>query len=182
MPNSAFTLKSVNEKGQEMNEVWEAFTDAYNYKYLYCKETETYAYYVNDGMMFYFTAFYGDKKSMLYYFYLSAYKVFLGNPDPIPVRDAMPLNIIRNRKLSGWIHDFIAPFYNYIRMLYSIKTISSPTPFESGKLELESEINVSVFGKCRIASSSTIFIENNAISGFRYKSTTTKIEATCINT
>lgn len=182
MPNSTFTLKSVNDTGEEMDEVWEAFTDAYNYKYLYCKETETYAYYVNDGMMFYFTAFYGDKKSMLYYFYLSAYKVFLGNPDPIPVRDAMPLNIIRNRKLSGWIHDFIAPFYNYIRVLYSIKTVSAPTPFESGKMELESEINISVLGKCRKASNSVILLENNRISGFRYESTTTKIQATCINT
>lgn len=182
MPNTTFTIKSVNGKKEEMNEVWEAFTDAYNYKYLYCKEKETCAYYVNDGMMFYFTAFYGDRKSMLYYFYLSAYKVFLGNPDPIPVTDAMPLNIIHNRKLSAWIHDFIAPFYNYIRVLYTLKTLSSPTPLESGKLELESEINVSVFGKCRKSSSSTIRIENNCISGFRYESDKTKIQVTCINT
>ncbi|MDD4970961.1 MAG: urea transporter [Paludibacter sp.] len=181
MPNSTFAFKYLNEKEEEVTEEWEAFTDAYNYKYLYCKETESSAYYVNDSLMFYFTAFYGNKKSLLYYFYLTAYKVFLGNPDHILVKDAMPLNIIRNRKLSLWIHDFIAPFYNYIRVLYSIKIASAPTPLETGKLELESDITVSVFGNSRKESIGSIFIENNSITGFNYESAKTQIHATCIN-
>ena len=181
MPNSTFEFKYLNDKGEEKTEEWEAFTDAYNYKYLYCKDTESSAYYVNDSMMFYFTAFYGNKKSLLYFFYLTAYKVFLGNPDHILVKDAMPLNIIRNKKLSLWIHDFIAPFYNYIRVLYSIKITSAPTLFETGKVMLESDITVSIFRKLRNESIGSITIENNRISGFSYESAKTKIHATCID-
>jgi len=181
MPNSTLAFKYLNEKAEEITEEWEAYTDAYNFKYLYCKETESYSYYVNDGIMFYFTAFYGNKKSLLYYFYLTAYKVFLGCSDQMQVEDTMPLNIIRNRKFSLWIHDFIAPFYNYICVLYSLKTGSAPSPFETGKIELKSDITVSVFGKLREESVGSIIIENNRISGFTYESVKTKIHAICID-
>ena len=181
IPNSSYIFRFLNDKGEEMTEEWEAFTDAYNYKYLYCKLTESSAYYVNDGMMFYFTAFYGNKKSLLYHFYLVAYKVFLGNPDHNVVKDSLPLNVIRNKKLSLWIHDFIAPFYNYIQIRYTIKVATVPAAFESGKIELESDIDVSIFGKCRKESKGTIFVENNCISAFSYESTKTKIQAVCIN-
>ena len=180
MPNSTFVFKFINEDGQEMNEEWEAYTDAYNYKYLYCKKTESSAYYVNDNTMFYFTAFYGNKSSLLYYFYLTAYKVFLGNIDHVIVQDAMPLNILHNKRLSLWTHDFIAPFYNYMRVMYSIKTAFAPTPFETGKLEFKSEISVSIFGKSHKESTGTISVENNYISGFKYESAKTKIHAICI--
>lgn len=181
IPNSSYIFKFMNDKGEEMTEEWEAFTDAYNYKYLYCKMSESSAYYVNDGMMFYFTAFYGNKKSLLYHFYLVAYKVFLGNPDHNIVKDSLPNNIIRNNRVSLWIHDFVAPFYNYIQIRYTIKVATAPAVFESGKIELESDIEVSVFGKCRKESKGTIFVEKNCISAFSYESTKTKIQAVCIN-
>jgi len=181
MPDSRFTFGYKNEKGLEKTESWEVFTDDYNYKYLYCREKDTSAYFVNDSTMFYFTAFYGDKKSLLYYFYLTAYKVFLGNGDTITLHEGMPLNIIRNKKISLWIHDFIAPFYNYIRLNFTIKTVETPVIFQNGKVELQSDIQVSVFGKSRKESSGNIIVENNCISGFSYKSSKRTIQATCIN-
>jgi len=181
MPGVSLSFQYENEKKQAKTEEWEAYTDAYNNKYLYCKQTESSAYYVNDGIMFYFTAFYGNKKSLLYYFYLTAYKVFLGNPDHEVVKDAMPLNIIRNRRFSLWIHDFIAPFYNYMRVLYSIKIANNPTTLDTGKAVLESDIHVSLYGRLHPESSGIIYADNTGISGFRYESAKTKIHATCIN-
>jgi urea transporter/murein DD-endopeptidase MepM/ murein hydrolase activator NlpD len=181
MPDTSLKYSYLNEKGMEVAEQWIAYTDAYNNKYLYCKETESSAYYVNDGSMFYFTAFYGNKKSLLYYFYLSVYKVFLGNPDSVDVRDAMPLNIIRNKKTSIWLHDFIAPFYNYIHAGYSIKVDSIDNPFDTELLVLKSEIQVSVMGKARNESSSTITLSSKHIKEFTYKSPQTTIKATCVN-
>jgi hypothetical protein len=181
MPDTSLKYSYLNEKGMEVVEQWIAYTDAYNNKYLYCKETESSAYYVNDGSMFYFTAFYGNKKSLLYYFYLSVYKVFLGNPDSVDVRDAMPLNIIRNKKTSIWLHDFIAPFYNYIHAGYSIKVDSIDNPFDTELLVLKSEIQVSVMGKARNESSSTITLSSKHIKEFTYKSPQTTIKATCVN-
>ena len=180
MPNTSFTFRSENEKGIGMIEKWEAFTDAYNQKYLYCSETESSAYYANDGLMFYFTAFYGDKKSLLYYFYLSAYKVFLGDIENIEVTDAMPLNIIGNKRLSHWFHDFIAPFYNYIKVNYSVKIAENHNDIETTGMVLNSKIDTSVFGKIRNESNSVIFINDRQIAGFNFRNDKTIIKAVCI--
>jgi len=181
MPDKSMKFSYENEKGLEVVEQWIAYTDAYNNKYLYCKETESIAYYVNDGSMFYFTAFYGNKKSLLYYFYLSVYKVFLGDPDSVVLQDAMPLNIIRNKKTSVWLHDFVAPFYKYVLAGYSIKVESSDNPFDTGLLILKSEIQVSVLGKGRTESNSIITLKDNCIKEFIYQSPQTNIKAICIN-
>lgn len=181
LPNSSFTFNYVDENSIDKTENWEAQTDAFNYKYLYCKETESTAYYVNDGLMFYFTAFYGNKNSLLYYFYLTAYKVFLGNAENIEIKDALPLNIIRNKRVGIWLHDFIAPFYNYIRVNYSIKTEMVSNPLDMGIIHLKSDIDISTFGKSRHNSTGTLTIRDNSIAGFCYEGAKTKITATCIN-
>jgi urea transporter len=181
MPNTTLKFQYNVSNGTELKEQWEAFTDAYNYKYLYCKETESSAYYVDDGSMFYFTAFYGNKKSLLYYFYLTSYKVFLGETNNVEVIDAMPLNIIQNKKISILLHDFIAPFYNYIKVLYSIKTESVDNPFDTSKLVLNSKIQISVFGKLKSESKSSITLSENIIKEFTYKTKKISIKARCIN-
>lgn len=181
MPDKSLTYSFVNDKGVEVHEKWDAYTDAYNNKYLYCKTTDSVAYYINDGSMFYFTAYYGDKKSLLYYFYLSAYKVFLVNPDSAEVTDAMPLHTIRNKKARIWLHDFIAPFYTYIRAGYSVRILSTDAVFDSKTITLASEIEVSIWGKSRQESKSTILVQDNSIKEFSYESNTTKIKAICIN-
>ena len=180
LPNSILKFSFRNEKGIDKTEQWETYTDAYNSKYFYCRETESSAFYVNDGSVFYFTAFYGNKKSLLYYFYLSAYKVFFGNADENGLNDAMPLNTIRNRKASIWLHDFIAPFFNYIRVTYSVKVGSNNSLFEPEELKLNSKIEVSVFKNIHIESSSVITLAGNGIIGFTYETEKTKIEATCV--
>lgn len=181
MPGGSFKFSSTNEKGSEIAEQWEAFTDAYNNKYLFCKETESSAYYVNDGLMFYFTAFYGDKKSLLYYFYLSSYKIFLGETARIEIKDAMPLNVIGNKRLSHWIHDFIAPFYNFIRVNYKVKVAIDANHLITNDLMLESSIDISIFGKTRNESKSVITLKDQCIVGFTYENEKTKIKALCIN-
>ena len=181
IPNTSLKYSYLNEKGIENEELWEAYTDAYNYKYLYCKETGSTAYYVNDGFMFYFTAFYGNRESLLYYFYLSAYKVFLGNPENKELNDALPLNLIRNKRLSIWLHDFIAPFYTYIRVWHSIKPEHTSNLLDTGVLILKSKIQVSVFGSVTKESDSTIILSDNCIKEFMYESNKTKIRAKCIN-
>ncbi len=180
LPNSHLKFGYVNGDGTETTEQWESFTDAYNYKYLYCSQTESSAYYVNDGSMFYFTAFYGDKESLLYYFYLTAYKVFFGNLDT-EVNDAMPLSMIRDRKISIWFHDFVAPFYSYIHVGYSIKSEYNDSPFDTELLVLKTKTEVTVLGKTRGDSTGTITLGENLIQGFTYESEQTKIKAHFLN-
>lgn len=180
-PNKVIKYNYRIDNGIEKTEQWEAYTDAWNNKYLYCKETASSAFYVNDGSMFYFTAFYGNKESLLYFFYLSAYKVYLGDLNQDELTDAMPLTIIRNKKISIWLHDFIAPFHNFIRVWYSFKAESSNIDFNSETLILKSKIQISVFGKKYTDSDSTILFKENCIKEFTYESMKTKIQAKCIN-
>jgi urea transporter/murein DD-endopeptidase MepM/ murein hydrolase activator NlpD len=180
-PSSLLEFSYLNEKGMEKIERWEAFTDAYNYKYLYCKETESSAYYVNDGSMFYFTAFYGNRKSLLYYFYLSAYKVFLGDNGKVEISEAMPLSIINRNKMGIWLHDFIAPFHTYIRACHSIKSVSGNNLLDTELFLLKSKIEVSVFGKTRIESTSIITLQKNCVQEFTYETNNIKIHARCLN-
>ena len=93
----------------------------------------------------------------------------------------MPLNIIRNKKISILLHDFIAPFYNYIKVWYTIKTESVDNPFDTSKLVLNSKIQVSVFGKLKTDSIGSITLSKNNIKEFSYKTKKTSIKARCIN-
>ena len=181
LPNTILKYSYTNEKGEEKVEKWEAYTDAYNYKYLYCKETDSTAYYVNDQSMFYFTAFYGDKKSLLYYFYLTAYKVFLGEYETAEVKEAMPLNVIENKRLIIWLQDFVAPFFTYIGVWHTIKCQENVSSFASSSLRLESKTEFSLFGKTKILGNGSITLNNNQIESFVYKNEKTNIQALCIN-
>ena len=176
-PNTLLKYHYADVNGIEKHEQWETFTDAYNNKYLYCKATESSAFFVNDGLMFYFTAFYGKTNSLLYYFYLSAYKVFLGDMDINEMNDALPLHVARNKRLTRWLHDFVAPFYTYIRVWYSVKREGTNNILDADLLTLISKIQVSVFGKTETQSESTIVLKDNCIREFTFESGKIKIKA-----
>jgi urea transporter/murein DD-endopeptidase MepM/ murein hydrolase activator NlpD len=93
---------------------WEVFTDAWNRTYIYCEQSKSCAYFVNDGVMLYFTDFEGDKKSLLFNFYLAAYRQLLGYYDNIQIKDNVPL-IHFNSKLPQFFQDFVAPFYLFTK-------------------------------------------------------------------
>ena len=180
-PGTIFNFSYSAENGIEKTEQWETFTDAWNSKYIYCKATETCAYYVNDGGMFYFTTFYGDKTSLLYYFYLVAHKVILGYYEDLEIRDELPLNIMFNGKVKMWLHDFIAPFVNRIHACYSLKFVNADNIFDPAQLTMESKIYMVAFGKTRSESSGSITLEKSRISNFTYNNNNIKIEAKCIS-
>lgn len=97
---------------------WEVFTDELNRKYIYCHQSKSAAYFVNDGTMFYFFDFEGNKSSLLFNFYLAAYRVLLGCYEGVEVSDSVPL-VHFNSKVVQFIQDFIAPFYLFTKADYS---------------------------------------------------------------
>ncbi len=180
-PNSFLKFNYSDEKGVGRQVKWEAFTDAYNYSYLYCSESKSLAYYANDGTMFYFTTFYGDKNSLLYYFYLTAFKVLLGYHKNLVITDVLPPNTIRNKNAIIWLHDFIAPFSNRIRLNYSIRQTESDDAYQPQYLTLISKIESFVYGKVKLESSGTITLNDNRIDKFTFSNKKIKIEAVCTN-
>ena len=171
----------TDEKGVAQMEQWEAFTDALNCNYLYCKQSKSTAYYVNDGTMFYFTTFYGNKNSLLYYFYLTAFKVLLGYHKDLAVTDVLPLSTIRNKNWMVWLYDFIAPFTNRLVVNYTVKQHGSDNLFQPQTLTLLSRIESSFFGKIQGESHGSILLNNNRIEKFSFSQKKIKIEAKCTN-
>ena len=181
MPNTSFNFQYTDSKGIIQTESWEAHTDAYNNKYLYCKSTESTAYYFNDSSIFYFSSFYGNKQSLLYYFYLSSYKVFLGNTQGVDIKDTLPVNTFKRSKMSLIAHDFVAPFYRFVSVNFQLLAHATDLSFESETLSLRSLISVSIMGKTTVASTSEIVISNKKIVGFSYQSKDEKVSAICVN-
>ncbi len=180
-PNTILEFKYFDEKGEECSEKWEAFTDDYNYNYLYCDSTKSSAYYFNDGSMFYFTKFYGDESSLLYYFYLTSFKVLLGFYQDLEIYDVLPINTLPNKNKMIWLHDFIAPFSNRVKANFSVRQTGSDDAANPQSLTLVSKIELSVFGKIKLESQGTILLKNNRIEKFTFRNKNVKIEATCTN-
>lgn len=118
---------------------WEVFTDAYNRTYIYCKESNSYAYFVNDGVMIYFTDFEGDKSSTLFYFYLAAYRQLLGYYEDLKITDNVPL-IHFNRKWIQFFQDFVAPFYLFTKATHTAAFTYVDNVYAPQKLIISSEV------------------------------------------
>lgn len=101
-------------------EDWEVFTDAYNKTYFFCHQSKAVAYFTHTAHFFYFNSFFGNKNSMLYRFYLSAYKVALFTDPAYLVQDEFPLQLSRFGP-GMWIQDFFAPFAIFRHLRYESK-------------------------------------------------------------
>lgn len=170
-------LMKVKAEGFEEEE-WEVFTTIYNESYLYCSSRNAYAYFINNGTVFYFTNYFGGKNTLLYYFYLSAYKVLLSSEKTITVEDSFALNIFSNHPLK-WLQDVIAPFYIFMKMNYSSTVKQTDGVLQSGKIQFESQLSKKLLIQTKQTMQSTMEIENGQIQSFTITSPTKKIEAIC---
>lgn len=174
-----FRYRFNNEVSREIS--WEVFTDSYNNRYIYCAQSRSTAFFVNDGTMFYFTSFYGNRKSLLYFFYLGAYKVLLANHETIKISDRFPLHIVAGNTFIRYLHDFAAPFYQFIMAEYSSNTVWSDSPVNPSQARLSSDIHISYFSSVRNSGSSVILLAESRINEFSYDSQRTKVWAQRLN-
>jgi urea transporter len=122
---------------------WEVRVDYLNTTFLYCRSTGAKAFFVNEGDIFYFTHFEGDKHSLLYYFYLGSYKVIYGFYRGMKVEDHFPINVLARGPVR-YIQDFFAPFYLFIKSLYKLEYFKSTDHFSSPEMQLHSEAYVNL--------------------------------------
>jgi len=118
---------------------WEVFTDAYNRTYIYCSESKSYAYFINDGVMLYFTDFEGDRTSLLFNFYLAAYRQLLGYYENVKTKDNVPL-IHFNSKFIQFFQDFVAPFYLFTKANHTSTFTYADNLYAPQKLIISTEI------------------------------------------
>lgn len=135
---------SFQKEGTNDKVNWEVFTDAYNRTYIYCEASKSYAYFVNDGIMLYFTDFEGDTGSLLFNFYLAAYRQLLGYYENIKIQDNVPL-IHFNRKWILFFQDFVAPFYLFTKANHTSTFTYADNVYAPQKLVINTEIEAKVF-------------------------------------
>jgi murein DD-endopeptidase MepM/ murein hydrolase activator NlpD/urea transporter len=169
----------ANYQSNGVTETWEVYTDAYNLTYIWCKQTNAIAYFVNNGTVFYFTTFTGNKKSLLYLFYLSAYKVVLSFMPNEQVKDILPISLASSQPLK-WLQDFIAPFYQFIKPEFTLKYREQDAAYYTNKMLLESQIKYKFGGMISKTITSEILLEDGAINCINIKNNNKQRSIQCV--
>lgn len=170
----------VEENGNKSLVKWEVFTNAYNYTYIYCHQTGATAYVANNEVLHYFTDFYGDRNSLLYYFYLGAHKIVKGYYQDMEVNDILPISIFH----LNWfkvLHDITAPFFHYIETNYTAKFKKVDDPYFPKLIEIESTVQAKIGGKVFKNANFNLVISQNHIHEIIITHNNKSITATCID-
>jgi len=172
-----FNVKNANGNNAKVN--WEVFVDAYNQSYLYCHNTKSSAYFANNETLHYFTDFFGDKKSLLYYFYLAAHKILLGYYQGMELNDRLPISNFYSG-FSKIIQDFAAPFYIYLQADYKMIFNKIDDPMNPNQIEIRSEAVRKIGEMERSKTEFTLTIKDNKLFSFIIKEEDKIISAECI--
>lgn len=139
----------VSDGTSTNNVTWEVMTSAYNTSCLYCSATKSTAHFTNNETLFYFTDFNGDKTSLLYYFYLAAYKVSMAYLPAFEIEDRLPVETSTKGFLKP-LQDLIAPFYIFMKPRFVSTQHEFSGTGKQGKLYIHSEFREkeNTSGKC----------------------------------
>ncbi len=110
--------------------------------------------------MFQFKDFVGNKKSLLYFYYLSLQKVQLGYYEKIKIVDILPITQMFNR-VSLFFQDFIAPFFIFLQTKYELQYNSIDSALSPNRIELNSSVQNQFFGKITSKTDFIIIFEKN---------------------
>jgi urea transporter len=160
----SFIIVEGNNERATFN--WDVKSDIYNNTYLECSISNSKAWFTSDGTLFYFTHFDGDMDSLLYYFYLGAYKVALGFYKNLIIRDTFPLAVFKNKFMLFW-QDFVAPFHFFMKASYEMKYVKMDDDLSDSKIFLESEANMKMSKNTRQQFKFQIEINNSRIDKFK---------------
>jgi urea transporter/murein DD-endopeptidase MepM/ murein hydrolase activator NlpD len=146
IPGKSVTYTWMENEISRTPETWEVFTDAWNRTYFWCAQTQSTAYFVNDGTMFFFTDFEGKQDSLLFAFYLAFQRVLLAYYPNVVIKDEVPL-IHFQPNATRWLQDLVAPFYLFTRAEFRQWAGEADNPIQPSRLFLNTEINVRVFSR-----------------------------------
>ena len=140
-----FQFSTVMADGQSKIYTWEVVADIYNNTYIWCTTTKSKLYFKSDDDMMYFTAFEGKRRSLLFYFYLTAYKVLYGYYKDIELKDTFPVDTL-NSGLLILLQDFVAPLFMFLKTNYLLKYVSKTDDFSDSTIVLNSQVDIKVGG------------------------------------
>ncbi len=171
---------SVSENGEPGKTVqWEVLSDIYSHTYIHCIDSGSKAYFQSNDIMFYFTWFEGKKDSLLFMFYLAAYKVTKGYYRNLVITDTYPLKVLGNGLLK-LLQDFVAPFFTFIHNDYRMHYVSMADELEQNQIKLTSETQTHYLNKERLFATFELNIDKDRINRFEVKQNRNLIIATLV--
>lgn len=173
-PGYYMKVKATGFKDEE----WEVMVSAYNETYFYSKEYNAYAYFVNNGTVFYFTNYFGSRHSLLYLFYKAAYKIVLTADKRIVTKDIYPQNILAWHPLK-WMQDIFSPFAIFMKTSYNSAVKQDGDVIGGGTIVLSSAAKRKFLHKERQIFESELKIMEGKISVFTVEVNNNKIEVIC---
>lgn len=142
VPGQEIIFRNNQSSDPEIDTVrWEVNVDYLNNTYLYCRTSGSKAYFQLESDIFYFTHFEGDKKSLLFRFYLACYKVMFGLYRGMNIHDQFPLQTL----LKGPVRimqDFLSPFYVFAKSIYKLEYLKTGANLADQEILLHSEAYV----------------------------------------
>ncbi len=146
--------------------VWEVKRDDWNNAYIECDDSRCRAWFRIDNAILYFTHFEGLRNSLLYYFYLGAFKVCLGARKHMELSDQFPVNMIFSPG-QLFIHDLLAPFYQYKSADYILQFINLRDSLEGLTTDMNATIRKSSMGFKNNHSRIVFQIRSQGLESFR---------------
>jgi urea transporter/murein DD-endopeptidase MepM/ murein hydrolase activator NlpD len=143
IPGQEFIFSVTPDNGKEHQVEWEVLVDAVNQTFISCANTKSRAWFRNDGDIHYFTHFEGDRSSLLFKFFLGAYKIMMGYYPKLLVKDQFPVNTFNNQ-LLGLMQDVLAPFVLFTRSDYSLRYMGMDDDLMQTNIRLRSEVLVRI--------------------------------------
>ena len=176
VPGKSFCFE-VDREGKSEIQRWEVDANEFNIPFVKCLTSGAIAYFSNDGNLFMFRHYEGKKDTLLYYFFLAAFKVPLGFYRGIQISDRFPLNLVMNKFLL-FLQDFTAPFIKFIRSEYSLVYEYIDNELMTTQIHLASSSVNYLARKKTSQYDFTIAINENGISAFTVKNEKISITAT----
>lgn len=173
-----FGVETTGQTGKR-NYAWEVQTDVLNNSYIYCKTSGARAYLKNEGNIHYFTNYIGRKNTLLYYFYLAAFKLPAGYYKDLEVEDEIPVSGMPLGALKI-VQDLVAPFYIFIRPRFKVQYRKKSEDIAGSSIELTSTVSLKMGGKSLRETNFDLFFENNSIQTFVIREKGREIRATYI--
>lgn len=170
----------VNNNGVSEMVKWEVSTDVYNNSFIRCENSGSIAYFESDGNLLYFKHFEGNRSSLLYYFFLGAFKIQMGFYQDMSLKDQYPLNLLFKRS-SLFLHDFIAPFFGYLKAEYFVHYEFLDNILSPSSVVLKSKVKSYLFGMNQNQIEFRLQLNTAGIEEFEIFLKNRKIKAKCLN-
>jgi urea transporter/murein DD-endopeptidase MepM/ murein hydrolase activator NlpD len=145
IPGQKFIVTDLSDPGKRPLE-WEVEVNHLNNTCICCAATGSKAWFIFDGNILWFTQFEGDKRSLLFYFYLAANKTVTGFYRGLELRDSYPIGLMRTRFIL-FFQDFLAPFIIFIRPVFSMRYTMIREDFIFPEVMLESSTRVKILNR-----------------------------------